>query len=118
MQKHLGLPPAGEERQKYFVSNAFDHDVVPERVNSWLMRAWSGYVMSVDSLVALIGALGVGKLILHINPMGWWGIMTVLAVFVLLWNAALSWRRYIGMLELQAQRPIGSFDKPKQDRRQ
>jgi hypothetical protein len=36
------LPGSAEQRLEYFASNAFDHGVVSERTNYWLMRAWSG----------------------------------------------------------------------------
>jgi hypothetical protein len=112
MWDHLGLPGKTEQRFEYFASNAFDHGVVPERINHWLMRAWSGYVMSIDSCVALIVAMFVGKCFLEVNPPGcFWELATAVASLLLLGNAALSWYRYTRMLELQAGLPLGYFQK-------
>jgi hypothetical protein len=112
MWEHLGLPGKTEQRFEYFASNAFDHGVVSERINHWLMRAWSGYVMSIDSCVALISAWFVGKCFLEVNPPGcFWELATAVASLLLLGNAALSWYRYTRMLELQAGLPLGYFQK-------
>ena len=110
MWNHLSLPGSAEQRLEYFASNAFDHGVVSERTNYWLMRAWSGYVMSVDSCIALISAWVVGKWFLEVNPPGFsWGLTTIAALLLLLVNAAQSWYRYTRMLELQARRPPKCF---------
>jgi hypothetical protein len=68
----------------------------------WIMRSWSGYVVSTHSFVALVPAIFIGHVFIPWTC-GWW-VTTLITSMVLLVNAGATWNQCTKMIEFQSMR--------------
>jgi hypothetical protein len=113
----LGIGTQPDRKFEYYASASFDHGIIAQTepgVHEWIMRYWSGYLMSAHSAVALLLA-HLAALILNFHPSfasrhhiaqsySWW-MTTLVLVGLLILNAVLAWFRCTQMIEFQSSRP-------------
>jgi hypothetical protein len=113
----LGIEGQPDRKLEYYASASFDHGIIAKAesgVHEWIMRYWSGYLMSAHSAVALMLA-HLAACILnsqrtfasrHHNEQsyGWWMTTLILGTLLIL-NGVLAWFRCTRMIEFQSSRP-------------
>ncbi len=92
-----------DRRQRFCSAVTFDHELISKGVHQWLIRRWSAFHVSANSVVALILAPIAGS---HLNiSVGCdWGWTTAIICIILLINAILAWRETMNMIDFQSHR--------------
>ncbi len=101
----------GWRRQAFYAAVAFDHALVPKRIHLWLMRRWSAFNISANSVMAIILAF-LSVCFLKIAPHPYL-LLAMFAVGVLfLINAVIAWIETMAMLDFLSR---CNLPKPKED---
>ena len=102
---------------KLFAAITFDHELLSEGVHASSVRLWTAFNIASNSATALILAILVNCLWLHIRwTQGWIAIIVFLEVlFVTV--AVVTWREHMGLLEFQSHRLSRAGLMPHQERK-
>ncbi len=87
----------------WYLQATFDHGFMDKGCHEWVLRSWTGFLVSIDSLLALVLALGVGAAC-RVSLSWPWAIGTFVVSCLLFWNAKNCRQRCIDMIELQVWR--------------
>lgn len=100
------------ERSNKHLLNAsvtLDHELISDGVHTWIMRRWSAFLVSANSLLAVLLAHLLAytfAFLLRIEQTySWWGFTIAVFIF-LLPNAIITWKGTVEMLEFQCTRPL------------
>jgi hypothetical protein len=101
---HLGMTGKAEQKWELYASATFDHETISKGVHEWIMRSWSGYIISTHSFVALVLAFSAGLTAICIPWTCSWLLTTLIATVILLLNAGATWNQCTKMIEFQSMR--------------
>src|SRR4030095_9100588 len=70
----------------WYLQATFDHGFMDKGSHEWVLRSWSGYLVSTDSLLAIFLAWCIGPAV-RVPHNWWWTIGTFVTSCLLFWNA-------------------------------
>ncbi len=91
--------------KRFYISATFDHDILPEGINKWVMRRWNAFNINFNCYTALILSYA-ALLFLPIDITLAWVSTTILLMALLLVNATAAWLQTMEMIEFQANRNL------------
>jgi len=90
-------------RKTFYASATFDHDILPEGINKWLMRRWNAFNTNINCFFAVVLSY-VALSVFSIERTQTWWITTIIFGSILLLNAIMAWLQTMKMIEFQANR--------------
>lgn len=94
-------------RNRFYAVAVFDHDLLQseaEGVHKWLMRRWSSFNMSINTIVALWLPPSVFSLLNVATVWDQWKWWIIIPTSLLALNGIISWRENVKMFEFETKR--------------
>jgi hypothetical protein len=98
-----GNGDAGNRRSVLYAAVVFDHEIMPQGLHQWIMRRWTAFNISVNSLSACALALLIGPLV-GVPFTRLWVLASLVVCLPLAFQAVMSWRQTMGMFRFHAAR--------------
>jgi hypothetical protein len=95
-------------QEHLFVIITFDHHVLPRRIHLWLQRRWNNFNLCLHSITGIVLGNIAAPLLgidLPIYDCRWWA-PNLLFLLCLGYNARISWKETMDMLDFQADQPV------------
>jgi hypothetical protein len=103
IHQYLGLSGARRKSDSLYLSATLDHEVLSERMSSWVRRRWSNFYLCLNSAVGIaLTCVFVWRFQFAVTPS--WKIVTGSVAVGLLLLAWFAWRDTMIMLDFQGRR--------------
>lgn len=97
------LPTPMTKSQQLFAAVTFDHSIIESGVHTWIVRVWSAFNVSVNSIVAVVASHSVAPLLGISQSWSWW-LVSLFVLTLLFANVTSTWRATMKMMEFQISR--------------
>ena len=81
----------------------FDHEILSPGVHDWIVRRWTAFNISTNSVTALLLAHTIAPLMYIPQTLAWW-LVTGPCVSLLSVNAVVAWKHTMRMVDFQSRR--------------
>lgn len=85
------------KNEKMYAAVVFDHSYINDRIHSWIVRRWNGFMTASFSVTGLISSLFVGPL-LGISITFYWFFTVLIFSICFAFQARFSWRETMRMI--------------------
>jgi hypothetical protein len=87
-----------------YATATFVLGTLPKEIQGWLMRRWSAFIISSNTVVGLLIVMGFVHCVLQAHPGCLWWCAIISSAVLLFLNGSIAWNEYMTMLDFQSRR--------------